>query len=125
MARYGAAANEALNAGASPQQIDKALEKFGLAMGIYRMGDLAGLDIGYAGRKRRKEANPEAYIPIVADPHPTRIRFSARPSTIGAAPACTITVDPPSMVISTGCPLHRSRSAAQVTRPSALDPPVR
>jgi len=67
VARYGAAANEALNAGASPQQIDKALEKFGLAMGIYRMGDLAGLDIGYAGRKRRKEANPDAYIPIVAD----------------------------------------------------------
>jgi 3-hydroxyacyl-CoA dehydrogenase len=67
VARYGAAANEAMNAGASPQQIDKALEKFGLAMGIYRMGDLAGLDIGYAGRKRRKEANPEAYIPIVAD----------------------------------------------------------
>ena len=67
VARYGAAANEALNAGASPQQIDKALEKFGFAMGIYRMGDLAGLDIGYAGRKRRKEANPDAYIPIVAD----------------------------------------------------------
>jgi 3-hydroxyacyl-CoA dehydrogenase len=67
VARYGQAANELLNAGASPQQVDKALENFGLAMGIYRMGDLAGLDIGYAGRKRRKEANPEAYVPIVAD----------------------------------------------------------
>ncbi len=67
VARYGQAANEVLNAGASPQQIDGALQKFGLAMGIYRMGDLAGLDIGYAGRKRRKEANPAAYIPIVAD----------------------------------------------------------
>ncbi len=67
VARYGQASNELLNAGASPSQIDNALQKFGLAMGIYRMGDLAGLDIGYAGRKRRKEANPEAYIPIVAD----------------------------------------------------------
>jgi len=67
VARYGQASNELLNAGASPAQIDNALQKFGLAMGIYRMGDLAGLDIGYAGRKRRKEANPEAYIPIVAD----------------------------------------------------------
>jgi 3-hydroxyacyl-CoA dehydrogenase len=67
VARYGQASNELLNAGASPSQIDNALQKFGLAMGIYRMGDLAGLDIGYAGRKRRKEANPEAYVPIVAD----------------------------------------------------------
>jgi 3-hydroxyacyl-CoA dehydrogenase len=67
VARYGQAANELLNAGGSPAQIDNALQKFGLAMGIYRMGDLAGLDIGYAGRKRRKEANPAAYIPIVAD----------------------------------------------------------
>lgn len=67
VARYGQASNELLNAGASPSQIDNALQKFGLAMGIYRMGDLAGLDIGYAGRKRRKEANPAAYISIVAD----------------------------------------------------------
>ncbi len=67
VARYGQAANELLNAGGSPAQIDNALQKFGLAMGIYRMGDLAGLDIGYAGRKRRKDANPDAYIPIVAD----------------------------------------------------------
>jgi len=67
VARYGQASNELLNAGASPSQIDNALQKFGLAMGIYRMGDLAGLDIGYAGRKRRREANPDAYIPIVAD----------------------------------------------------------
>jgi 3-hydroxyacyl-CoA dehydrogenase len=67
VARYGMAANDLINAGALPQQVDNALQKFGLAMGIFRMGDLAGLDIGYAGRKRRKEANPAAYIPIVAD----------------------------------------------------------
>ncbi len=67
LARYGQAANEALNAGAPPQQIDSALQKFGFAMGIFRVGDLAGLDIGYAGRKRRREANPAAYVPVVAD----------------------------------------------------------
>jgi 3-hydroxyacyl-CoA dehydrogenase len=67
LARYGQASNELLNAGASPQQIDNALQGFGMAMGIYRVGDLAGLDIGYAGRKRRREANPEAYTPVVAD----------------------------------------------------------
>ena len=67
LARYGAAANSLLNQGALPQQVDAALQKFGLAMGPFRMGDLAGLDIGWAGRKRRAAANPEKAMPIVAD----------------------------------------------------------
>ena len=67
LARYGAAANSLLNQGALPQQVDGALQKFGLAMGPFRMGDLAGLDIGWAGRKRRAAANPAAYTPVVAD----------------------------------------------------------
>jgi 3-hydroxyacyl-CoA dehydrogenase len=67
LARYGAAANLLLNQGALPQQVDGALQKFGLAMGPFRMGDLAGLDIGWAGRKRRQAANPDSYVPIVAD----------------------------------------------------------
>jgi len=67
LARYGAAANKLLNQGALPQQVDGALQKFGLAMGPFRMGDLAGLDIGWAGRKRRQAANPAAYAPVVAD----------------------------------------------------------
>jgi 3-hydroxyacyl-CoA dehydrogenase len=53
VARYGVAAHDMLMAGASPQQIDAALQDFGLAMGPFRMSDLAGLDIGYASRKRR------------------------------------------------------------------------
>ena len=67
LARYGAAANSLLNQGALPRQVDAALQKFGLAMGPFRMGDLAGLDIGWAGRKRRAAANPEKAMPIVAD----------------------------------------------------------
>ena len=67
LARYGGAANNLLNQGAWPQQVDGALQKFGLAMGPFRMGDLAGLDIGWAGRKRRAAANPGAYQPVVAD----------------------------------------------------------
>ncbi|MEO8056974.1 MAG: 3-hydroxyacyl-CoA dehydrogenase NAD-binding domain-containing protein [Burkholderiales bacterium] len=67
LARYGAAANNLLNQGALPQHVDGALQKFGLAMGPFRMGDLAGLDIGWAGRKRRQAANPVAYTPVVAD----------------------------------------------------------
>lgn len=64
---YRDAADNAMLAGASPSQIDKALENFGFAMGPYRVADLAGLDIGWAVRKRRAEANPEAYVPVVAD----------------------------------------------------------
>ena len=67
LARYGAAANLLLNQGALPQQVDGALQKFGLAMGPFRMGDLAGLDIGWAGRKRRQADNPANYVPVVAD----------------------------------------------------------
>jgi 3-hydroxyacyl-CoA dehydrogenase len=38
--------------GASPQQVDKALSSFGMAMGVHAMGDMAGLDISAASRKR-------------------------------------------------------------------------
>ena len=67
LAKYGAAANGLLMQGALPQQVDKALEKFGFAMGPFRVGDLAGLDIGWAGRKRRAAENPAAYQRVVAD----------------------------------------------------------
>ena len=42
-----------LEEGASPEQVDRALESFGMAMGPFRMGDLAGNDIGWSIRKRR------------------------------------------------------------------------
>jgi 3-hydroxyacyl-CoA dehydrogenase len=45
--------------GASPEQIDKAIEKFGFAMGPFRMSDLAGNDIGWAIRKRRYVEQPQ------------------------------------------------------------------
>ncbi len=61
LARYGAAAQGLLNAGALPQQIDGALQKYGMAMGPFRMGDLAGLDIGWATRKRKAA---EAGVPL-------------------------------------------------------------
>lgn len=64
---YRDAADEAMLQGASPSQIDRALENFGFAMGPYRVGDLAGLDIGWAIRKRKKEANPDSYEEVVAD----------------------------------------------------------
>ena len=63
LARYGAAAQGLLNAGALPQQVDGALQKYGMAMGPFRMGDLAGLDIGWATRKRKAA---EAGVPMKA-----------------------------------------------------------
>jgi 3-hydroxyacyl-CoA dehydrogenase len=67
IARYGAAAQGLINAGALPQQVDGALQKFGLAMGPFRMGDLAGLDIGWATRKRRAAEAGVQMKPIIAD----------------------------------------------------------
>ena len=67
LARYGTAAAGLINAGALPQQIDGALQKFGMAMGPFRMGDLAGLDIGWATRQRKANEAGVAFSPIVAD----------------------------------------------------------
>ncbi|EJE53410.1 3-hydroxyacyl-CoA dehydrogenase [Acidovorax sp. CF316] len=51
--QYSRQAGFLLDEGATPQQVDRAVEKFGFAMGPFRMGDLAGNDIGWAIRKRR------------------------------------------------------------------------
>ena len=67
LARYGAAAGGLINAGALPQQIDGALQGFGMAMGPFRMGDLAGLDIGWATRKRKAAEAGVEMKPVVAD----------------------------------------------------------
>jgi 3-hydroxyacyl-CoA dehydrogenase len=37
--------------GAAPQDVDRALQDFGMAMGPNAVGDLAGLDIGYRARR--------------------------------------------------------------------------
>ncbi|HEX3141115.1 MAG TPA: 3-hydroxyacyl-CoA dehydrogenase NAD-binding domain-containing protein [Rhizobacter sp.] len=67
LARYGAAAQGLINAGALPQQIDGPLQKYGMAMGPFRMGDLAGLDIGWATRKRKAAEAGVTLTPNVAD----------------------------------------------------------
>ncbi|HRO61050.1 MAG TPA: 3-hydroxyacyl-CoA dehydrogenase family protein, partial [Burkholderiaceae bacterium] len=67
LAEYGWQAAQLLHQGATPEQIDRALENFGMAMGPYRMSDLAGGDIGWAIRKRRYAENPDARRYAVAD----------------------------------------------------------
>ena len=56
--QYGRQGGFLLEEGCTPQQVDKAIEKFGFAMGPFRMGDLAGNDIGWAIRKRRYVEKP-------------------------------------------------------------------
>ncbi|MEM8662667.1 MAG: 3-hydroxyacyl-CoA dehydrogenase NAD-binding domain-containing protein [Pseudomonadota bacterium] len=52
--------------GASPAEIDTALEEFGFAMGPYAVFDLAGLDISWANRKRLAPTRPaeERYVAV-------------------------------------------------------------
>lgn len=65
--QYQLAANELLVAGASPHQIDSALERWGMAMGPFRVNDLTGIDIGYAIRRRRAAENPGKNFRVIAD----------------------------------------------------------
>ncbi|MBL8512121.1 MAG: 3-hydroxyacyl-CoA dehydrogenase, partial [Betaproteobacteria bacterium] len=53
--------------GASVQEVDGAMEKFGMAMGPFKMGDLAGNDIGWAIRKRYYAEHPDAPRMVIAD----------------------------------------------------------
>jgi len=65
--QYSRQAGFLLDEGALPQQVDKAMEKFGMAMGPFRMGDLAGNDIGWAIRKRRYVEKPDITYSKTAD----------------------------------------------------------
>ena len=65
--QYSRQAGYLLDEGALPEQVDKAVEKFGFAMGPFRMGDLAGNDIGWAIRKRRAVDKPDIQYSKTAD----------------------------------------------------------
>ncbi|HQZ18664.1 MAG TPA: 3-hydroxyacyl-CoA dehydrogenase NAD-binding domain-containing protein, partial [Vicinamibacteria bacterium] len=63
---YRRQADFLLEEGALPAQVDKALREFGMAMGPFQVGDLAGLDIGWRVRKRQAATRPKdlRYSPI-------------------------------------------------------------
>jgi 3-hydroxyacyl-CoA dehydrogenase len=65
--QYGRQGGFLLDEGCTPEQVDKAMEKFGMAMGPFRMGDLAGNDIGWAIRKRRYTEQPDMKYSKTAD----------------------------------------------------------
>lgn len=71
MNHYAKAVGYLVLDGASPAEVDQALEGFGLAMGPHKVGDLAGLDIGWANRKRTADQRDPA--DRYATPHADRI----------------------------------------------------
>jgi 3-hydroxyacyl-CoA dehydrogenase len=44
--------------GATPEQVDQAMESFGFAMGPFRVGDLVGHDVSLAIRRQRRATRP-------------------------------------------------------------------
>src|SRR6202035_2250208 len=56
-----------LEEGALPAQVDRAVEKFGFAMGPFRMSDLASNDIGWAIRKRHYAQSGKPARPHIRD----------------------------------------------------------
>jgi len=65
--KYGQQSLFLLDEGCSPQQVDAAAYKWGMAMGPLAMGDMAGLDIGWEIRKRRTIERPDFIYSKVGD----------------------------------------------------------
>src|SRR5512134_3865155 len=65
--RYTQQAGFLLDEGASPMQVDAALQKWGMAMGPFTMSDMAGNDIGWDVRKRRYYEKPDMAYSKFAD----------------------------------------------------------
>ncbi len=56
-----------LEEGCLPEQVDKVMVDFGYPMGPFAVGDLAGLDVGAAARRRRAAADPKYRKLPIAD----------------------------------------------------------
>lgn len=59
MEPYGREAERLLLEGATPVQVDSVLERFGMAMGILAVYDMAGVDVGFKVREERREFLPD------------------------------------------------------------------
>jgi 3-hydroxyacyl-CoA dehydrogenase len=53
--------------GASPEQVDRAIEEFGFAMGPFRVGDLVGHDVSQAIRQHRRASRPDYRVSALPD----------------------------------------------------------
>jgi 3-hydroxyacyl-CoA dehydrogenase len=65
--KYGQQSLFLLDEGATPQQVDAAMARFGMAMGPFTMYDMAGNDIGWEIRKRRYQQRPDFVYSKIAD----------------------------------------------------------
>jgi len=65
--KYGQQSLFLVDEGCSPQQVDAAAYRWGMAMGPLAMGDMAGLDIGWEIRKRRYKERPNMVYSRIAD----------------------------------------------------------
>jgi 3-hydroxyacyl-CoA dehydrogenase len=65
--KYGQQSLFLLDEGATPQQVDRALQDWGMAMGPFAMYDMAGNDIGWEIRKRRYQERPDFVYSKIAD----------------------------------------------------------
>jgi len=64
--QYFRQAETLVDEGASPYQIDKAIESFGFPMGPFKMSDMAGNDIFWAIRKRQEAEMPhKKFSPVI------------------------------------------------------------
>lgn len=77
--KYFQQANQMLEEGALPQQIDRVMTEFGMPMGPFTMADMAGLDIGWRIRKRRAATLPRNMRhAVIADRICERGRFGQK-----------------------------------------------
>ncbi|MBY0573083.1 MAG: enoyl-CoA hydratase/isomerase family protein [Undibacterium sp.] len=67
LAQYTKQAAFLLEEGCTPEQVDKAIEAFGFAMGPFRMSDLAGNDVSWAIRKHRRQIDPTVVYSRLGD----------------------------------------------------------
>ncbi|RXT51423.1 hypothetical protein B6S44_21225 [Bosea sp. Tri-44] len=70
LAKFRAQCEFMLEEGALPQEVDAAMEAFGMAMGPFAVQDLAGLDIAWARRKRLAANRSAAQrdVPLIERP---------------------------------------------------------
>ena len=64
---YGREANRLLLEGASPRQIDTAMQSWGMAMGPLSVADMSGIDIGYKSRQENPKQSSDPQYFLVAD----------------------------------------------------------
>lgn len=64
---YGTEASRLLLEGATPQQIDSTLERFGYAMGPYAVGDLSGLDVDWRVRQEMQLTDEQQKLALIDD----------------------------------------------------------